>query len=352
MSAIPWEREEARNHICMVTIVDDVVAEGLRSIFKQEWNSRYQLSFGAWDDTNSSGQQLFNLEKTRSRPNKNVYQLKFQNGDTSQWDCSVLFDAILYSNSIGKNALIPAIQSEVDNLRKIRNEIKHSTDGKLTDAEFQRMTQSVKNSFKVLGLPINQVEQIEIERSRYQSFHVLPPKPAHDVVHREEKISGIVKELDLLYSKNDGKLTYFYISGNPGSGKSQLASQIWERMYSENESWSTAATFVMTLNAADLDSLLSSYEDFCRRLNCDENALVNIVTDSKKSLEEKIKAMRSLITSRIKNWKRWMIIVDNVENLAEISPLLPQRGEDLWTSGQILITTQNTTSVLDQQFVL
>ena len=209
MSSIPWEGEEERNHICMVTIVNGVVAEGLRSIFKQEWNSRYQPSFGAWDNTNSSGQQLFNLEKTRSRPSKNLYQLKFQNGDTRQWDCTVLFDAILYSNSIGKNALIPAIHSEVDNLRKIRNEIKHATDGKLTDAEFQRMTQSVKNSFKALGLPIKHVEQIEIERSRYQSFQVLPPKPAHDVVHREEKISGIVKELDLLYSKNDGKTDIF-----------------------------------------------------------------------------------------------------------------------------------------------
>ena len=93
------------------------------------------------------------------------------------------------------------------------------------------MTNSIKNSFKALGLPINKVEQIEIQKSRYQSFQVLPPKPVHDVVYREEKISEIVKDLDLLYSKNDGKLTYFYISGNPGSGKSQLASQVWERVY-------------------------------------------------------------------------------------------------------------------------
>ena len=151
----------------------------------------------------------------------------------------MLFDAILYSSSIGNSALNPTIQNEVDNLRKIRNEIKHATDGKLTDSEFQRMTQSVKNSFKALGLPINKLEEIEIQRSRYKSFHVLPPKPAHDVVYRKEKISEIVKDLDLLHSKNDGKLTYLYISGNPGSGKSQLASQVWERVYSENKSWST-----------------------------------------------------------------------------------------------------------------
>ena len=344
MSTIPWGNEEQRNHIYIVSIIDDVVAEGLRTVFKQEWNSRYQSSFGAWDETNSSGQQLFHLERTRSRPNKNVHQSKFQNGDTSQWDCSVLFDAILYSNSIGNSALNPTIQSEVDNLRKIRNEIKHATYGKLTEAEFQRMANSIKNSFKALGIPINKLEQIEIQKSRYKSFHVLPPKPAHDVVYRKEKISEIIKDLDLLHRKNDGKLTYFYISGNPGSGKSQLASQIWECVYSKKESWSTEATFVMTLNAVNLDSLLSSYEDLCRRLNCDEKKLVNIVKSNKLN-DEKIKDIRSLITSRIKDWKRWMIIVDNVENLAGISPLLPQIGVDDWKNGQLIITTQNTTSI-------
>ena len=205
MSTIPWERKEQRNHICLVHIVDDVVTEGLRTVFKQQWNSRYQAFVGAWDDTNSSGQQLFHLEKTRSRPpNKCMHLSKFQNGDTSQWDCSVLFDAILYSNSIGKKALNPTVRSAVDNLRKIRNEIKHATNGKLADAEFQRMTQCVKNSFQALGLSINQVEQIETEKRRYQSFQALPPKPVHGVIYREEKISEIVKELDLLYSKNDG----------------------------------------------------------------------------------------------------------------------------------------------------
>ena len=47
---IPWENEEEQNYICMDKIISDIVCKELRSVFKQEWNSRYQVSFGAWDD--------------------------------------------------------------------------------------------------------------------------------------------------------------------------------------------------------------------------------------------------------------------------------------------------------------
>ncbi len=219
---LPWENEEEQNYICLEKIVNDVVSKGLRKIFKQEWNCRYKLTCGAWNDTNVSGQQLFNKEKTRSRPNKNVYQKEFQHGDTNQWDCSVLFDAILYSNSISKASLNPIIQSEVNNLREIRNEIKHIKEGKLSNSDFQSLTTRVENAFVSLGLPVNEVNRIKFERNRYKSFQVLPVKPAHDVVYRSEKIQEISKDLHELHSDNDGKLTYFYICGNPGSGKSHL----------------------------------------------------------------------------------------------------------------------------------
>jgi hypothetical protein len=139
MSDVPWESEEKRNYICMQNIIIDVVSEGMRKVFKNEWNTRYQASFGAWDDTNVSGLQLFYRENARSRPNKNMYQAKFQHGDTNQWDCTVLFDAILYSNSIGKSSLKPTIKTEVDNIRIMRNKIMHAEETTLSDADFQTM---------------------------------------------------------------------------------------------------------------------------------------------------------------------------------------------------------------------
>ena len=342
---IPWEYEEEQNYICMDKIINDIVCKELRSVFKQEWNSRYQVSFGAWDDTNASGQQLFHLEKARSRPNKNVYQTAFQHGDTNQWDCSVLFDAILYSKSIGQAGLNLTLKSEVNKLREIRNEIKHNAKGKLTNTEFQNMTTRVKNAFVLLGIPVNEIEQINLEKNRYnyKSFKILPSEPMHKVVYRSAYIHEINRYLENLHNDNDGKLTYLYISGNPGCGKSQLARQVCEDV-SNSEKWETERTFVMTLDGTTLDTLFRTYKEFCYFLKCNESAIENIASSSKPN-DLKIKDLRSLISTRMRNWKRWWIIVDNVENLEEISPLLPQIKDSVWDNGQIIITTQNTDCV-------
>ncbi|XP_028412846.1 uncharacterized protein LOC114535737 [Dendronephthya gigantea] len=123
----------------------------------------------------------------------------------------------------------------------------------------------------------------------------------------------------------------------------QLARQVCEDICKDVHA-KDEAMFVMTLNGKDLDSLLHSYEDFCRRLNCNESALQN-VSSSSKTKEEKIKDLRSQISCRNKNWKKWWIIVDNVENLELISPLLPLKGDEVWKDGQVILTTQNTNAV-------
>ena len=344
MSDVPWESEESRNYISMQDIVTDVASKGLRIVFKREWNSRYQASLGAWDNTSTCGGQLFYSEKARKRPNKNVYQSKFQQGNTSQWDCSVLFDAILYSNAIG-STLNPLIKAEVEKLRIIRNRIMHSDEATLTDVEFQNMTSEVENAFKALTLPklFDDVVGIKSKRNRYKSFQILPPKPTHRVVSRSEKINEIKQDLQKLRNDNDGKLTYFYITGNPGSGKSQLSRQLGDELYHEID-WQKNTAFVMTLNAENLDSLLYSYADFCRRLNCSEN-VISSVLNSTEPTEQKIKDLRSRLTNRIRNWKLWWIIVDNVNDLRLISPLLPLVGDEIWNNGQIIVTIQNTISV-------
>ena len=343
MADVPWESEEGRNYIFIRSMLTDVVTEELRKYFKREWNTRYQARFGAWDDTSVSGLQLFHAEKTRARPSKKMLQSKFQHGDTNQWDCTVLFDAIRFSNSIG-SSLTPAIKNALDNLREIRNKrLGHIIKATLSDAEFQSIINDIEDAFKILGIPVRDLNQIRTKRNLYKSFQVLSPKPTHEVVYREEKINDIKKDLEKLRTDNDGKLTYFYISGNPGSGKSQLARQLGEDLFHDVKG-SKETAYIMTLHAKDVDTLFNLYQSFCRRLNCNESVLVNLINSSKPK-EEKTKDLRSLITARIKNWKRWWIIVDNVEDLDVISALLPQMGDDDWNNGQIILTTQNIKSV-------
>ena len=340
---VPWESEEGRNYICIRAMLTDVVSEELRKYFKREWNTRYQAKFGAWDDTSVSGLQMFHAEKTRARPSKNMLQSKFQHGDTSQWDCTVLFDAIRFSYSIG-SSLTPAIKTALDNLRDIQNKkLGHIVKATSSDAEFETIVNDIEDAFNTLGILVHDLTQIRSKRNLYKSFQVLSSKPTHEVIYRTEKTSEIKQDLENLRTNNSGKLTYFYISGNPGSGKSQLARQLAEDLFKDVKR-STETTSIMTLEAKDVDTLLNSYERFCRRLNCDENVLQKLINSSK-SKEEKLKDLRSLITTRIKNWKRWWIIVDNVEDFDIISPLLPQMGDEDWNNGQIILTAQNTKAV-------
>ena len=294
MTEVPWESEEKRNYIFMQTMFTDVVSKNLREYFKQEWNSRYQASLGAWDDTNVSGQQLFNKE----RPSDKLLRSKFQQGDTSEWDCTVLFAAIRSSRCIGSH-LNPTIRTALDDLRTIRNQVVgHATEATLTDAEFQTMFSDVENSFKTLGIPVHDLTQIRNKRNLYKSFQDLPPKPTHEVVYRNEKINEIKQDLKKLRTNNDGKLTYFYISGNPGSGKSQLARQLGEDLFQDVKG-SKETAYIMTLHAKDVDTLFNSYQNFCRRLNCNESVLINVINSSKPK-EEKIKNLRSLIKPGLK----------------------------------------------------
>ena len=153
-------------------------------------------------------------------------------------------------------------------------------------------------------------------------------------------ITEITQDLEKLRNNNDGKLSYFFISGNPGSGKSQLSRQLGEDFYNGID-WQENAAFIMTFNGKNLESLLYSYGKFCRCLNCNLVALASVMNSSE-PIEVKIKLLRSQITTRIRNWKLWCIIVDKVEDFSIISSLLPQMGDEVWNNGQVILTIQNT----------
>ncbi|XP_046855153.1 nephrocystin-3-like [Xenia sp. Carnegie-2017] len=67
--------------------------------------------------------------------------------------------------------------------------------------------------------------------------------------------------------------------------------------------------------------------------------------DENCSITDKVKNLRSLVSTRLKFWQNWLIIVDNVVQLSKISSILPQVGDPMWINGQIIVTIQNTDAV-------
>ncbi|XP_067053052.1 uncharacterized protein [Acropora muricata] len=351
--------EEQLNFFRVCFITTNELTDGLRTIFKQEWDNRYKTTLGEWKDEAKNGQDFKNGESTAKQKKKRIKQLlaTMINGNRAEWDCTMLFYAILFSNRIGCN-LDAVVQSNVNDLREFRNEVfAHLPQGQMSKLKFQTEIAKVQTAFEALGLSTVKIQEIrnqtnfpnkhlsqcleEIKVLRDQlAFCILPPKPSHDVAARNDDVAKITQELKQLKENNESQLSFLYISGNPGSGKSQLAGLVAEQIFKE----STDA-FVMTLDASNLDRLLDSYVSFARHLKCSEYAVTNTLNNKDLKTEEKIAYIKSLAGTKVELYASWLLLVDNVVSIPEMNAHLPDTRNSCWSKGQLLITTQDTTSI-------
>ena len=361
--------EEQLNYfrICCITTAE--LTEGLRTIFKQEWDNRYATTLGEWKDEAKNAQDFKNGESRRNQERNKKLLATMTNGSRAEWDSTTLFYAILFSDCIG-GGLNAVVRSNVDDLRKFRNQaFAHVPRDHISEPEFQSEMAKVQDSFQALGLSIRKIKEIrnqtsfptshlnkilnEFDRlkqkvkvledqlqSETTPFCILPPKPSHAVAPRNDAVANIVQELKQLRETNESRLSYLYISGNPGSGKSQLAGLVAEQIFKE----STDA-FVMTLDAANLDGLLDSYVSFARHLKCSEYAITNILNDKDLKTEKKIAYIKSLAGTKVKLYASWLLLVDNVVSIREMHAHLPDTANSHWSKGQLLITSQDTASI-------
>ena len=361
--------EEQLNYYRICCITTDELTDSLRTIFKQEWDNRYATTLGEWKDEVKNGQDFKNRESPRNQARNQELLATMINGNRAEWDCTMLFYAILYSDCIGRG-LNAVVRSKVNELRKFRNEdFAHLPRGQISEAKFQSAIAKVQGAFRALGLSTVKIQEIRNQanfptsylnklkhevkvledqlQSETTPFCILPPKPSHDIAARNDEVANITKELKQLKETNEGRLSYLYISGNPGSGKSQLAGLVAEQIFME----STDA-FVMTLNAANLERLLESYVSFTRHLKCSEYAVTNTLNDKDLKAEEKIARIKSLAGAKVELYASWLLIVDNVVSIPEMYAHLPDTGNSYWSKGQLLITSQDTTYIpTDNSFI-
>ena len=134
-------------------------------------------------------------------------------------------------------------------------------------------------------------------------------------------------------------------SGNPGSGKSQLAGLVAENFYKEARKDTSAPSFVMTLNAENLESLLESYFSLARKVSCPAYTITYTENSKDLNAEQKIAIIKDLISTKSHLYSSWLLVIDNVTNLARMGQFLPKRGNEQWGKGQLLITTQDCSCI-------
>ena len=374
--------KEQLNYYRICYLTTDILTEGLRSVFKQEWDNRYKVTLGEWKDDPKSGMDFYNSESPRNQK-RNAHLLTIiKNGNRAQWDCTTLFYAILYSDCIGKG-LSKTVETIVEILRQFRNDgFAHMPQGFLTDADSENAITKVRGAFLSLGLSTKKIDDVkiqtsfpteelrlvmkkvddlekELQREKQQRkvledqlekeispFCVLPSKPPHQVtVESNHKADEITKKLNELKEANKDDVSYVYISGQPGWGKSVVVSHLAKKYFDEKAKIPVASTFVMTLDASSSDSLLESYASFARQLKCPEDAVANTLNSKNINIEKKITNLKTLVATKVGFYKEWLLIVNNVSSLSWVHPYLPERGNKQWSNGQVLIITQDDASI-------
>lgn len=151
--------EEQLNYLKICLIVADELTGGLREIFKREWDNRYKTTLGEWKDEPKNGMDFWNGESCRNRRRYAALWKTMKTGKRAEWDCTMLFYAILYSDCI--HSLNPVVRSNVDSLRIFRNEqFSHIPRGYLSSVDFQKEIFNIITTFQALGLPAQNIREI------------------------------------------------------------------------------------------------------------------------------------------------------------------------------------------------
>ena len=89
-TALEYSAEQL-NYYRIFYFFTKVPTEGLRIIFKQEWDNRYRRTWGEWKDQHYNGLDFWNDESSRNRSQYARLLRTMKDGDTAEWDCTMLF---------------------------------------------------------------------------------------------------------------------------------------------------------------------------------------------------------------------------------------------------------------------
>ncbi len=128
-----------------------------------------------------------------------------------------------------------------------------------------------------------------------------------------------------------------YLTGQPGSGKTELARQYSEQFKNEVSPNDTSKTLVITLSGKSEESLLKSVKEATRKLRlpvCMELPKPNH-NNLMKELEDYFCGYSGT----------WLLIIDDMFEKNDFNNFFPRPGAKEWGGGQVLITTQDNNLV-------
>ena len=213
MAAEKEYTDEQLNYYRICRVTNDILTEGLREIFKQEWDTRYGTALGEWKDDPSNGKAFYNKESRENKEREeNARMLSTMiRGNRAEWDLSMLFYAILYSDCI--YSLNSVVRRHVNNLRKFRNhDFAHMSKGQLSKSHFKSAIGKVCAAFQALGLSTAEIQQVSSQKT-------FPTKELRTAL---EENKDLKKDLDKKKERKRGpyRSAEEDRESTPGSGRS------------------------------------------------------------------------------------------------------------------------------------
>ena len=181
MSLHPY-RDEELNHFKCLSLVLNEFPKALRQTFKAMWDTTIgrRPSYQLWDDSTAVRNLFVSTEGgTTKVPTHQSY---------NEWDCTAFFQATIFAKSfsihsktlndlyvkpravpygsfhgsvlspVGDNAETFALA--IDQLRRLRNAVCHSSRLEMDKATFDQNIQYAKEAFKALGIPTASIDAI------------------------------------------------------------------------------------------------------------------------------------------------------------------------------------------------
>ena len=160
----PVYRKEELYYFRICYIATVILLKNLRLLFKQEWDSRYKTTKGEWNNTPQNGQDFKSSESPHNQKRNSQLLSTMVNGNLAEWDCTMLFYAILNSDCI--HGLNPLTRSFVEDLREFRNkDFAHVSQGKYSELKFRITVRKVEVAFQALGLNTEELQTVIKQKS-------------------------------------------------------------------------------------------------------------------------------------------------------------------------------------------
>ena len=179
---------------------------------------------------------------------------------------------------------------------------------------------------------VEDIDAVCSELPRMPSNHVFQP--------RAEEMRKLQEKFDSLEMTNPGDVVMtVYITGDPASGKTQLAGQFGREFFEKNKH--KKKLFVGTLSVDSRSNFLHKYLQVARHLRCvTENTEVAILSYQLDELTS-LKMLSERVKKELRGRPGWLLIIDGLRpNENGLSPFWPQPNDNNWGKGYVLVTTQ------------